>query len=77
MLPKINEVIILTENKIDLEKSLSELENIISKLEASDTTLEASIELFEKGIKHITECKTALENAQNKIISLTEAEKEN
>ena len=68
---------ILAENKIDFEKSLAELENIISKLEANDTTLEASIELFEKGIKHITDCKTALSVAENKIISLTEAEKEN
>ena len=67
----------MTENKIDFEKSLSELENIISKLEASDTSLEVSIELFEEGIKHITDCKTALTNAENKIISLTEAEKEN
>lgn len=67
----------MSQNKIDFEKSLTELENIISKLESSDTTLEASIELFEKGIKHITDCKTALENAENKIISLTEAEKEN
>ena len=68
---------ILAENKIDFEKSLAELENIISKLEANDTTLEASIELFEKGIKHITDCKTALSAAENKIITLTEAEKEN
>lgn len=66
----------MAQNKIDFEKSLGELENIIKKLESGDCTLDESISLFEQGIKYTNECRTALKNAQAKIISLTEAEEE-
>ena len=66
----------MAQNKIDFEKSLGELENIIKKLESGDCTLDESITLFEQGIKYTNECRTALKNAQAKIISLTEAEEE-
>ena len=66
----------MAQNKIDFEKSLGELENIIKKLESGDCTLDESITLFEQGIKYTNECRTALKNAQAKIISLTESEEE-
>ncbi|MBR2489679.1 MAG: exodeoxyribonuclease VII small subunit [Clostridia bacterium] len=66
----------MAQNKIDFEKSLGELESIIKKLESGDCTLDESITLFEQGIKYTNECRTALKNAQAKIISLTEAEEE-
>ena len=62
--------------KNNFESNLSELENIIKKLESNDTTLEESILLFEKGIKLSGECKTALNNAESKIIALSDAEGE-
>lgn len=66
----------MAENKMNFEKSLSELEKIISKLEIGECTLEESITLFEQGIKYTNECRKALEKAQKKIVSLTEAEQE-
>lgn len=60
--------------KIDFEKSLNELEKIISRLESGECTLDESIKLFEQGIKHTEECRTALKTAQKRIISLCEAE---
>lgn len=62
---------------LDFEKSLSELENIIKKLESGECSLNESIALFEQGIKHTNECRNALKDAEQKIISLTEAEVEN
>lgn len=59
------------ENKIDFEKSLSELENIIKHLESGDCTLEESITLFEQGVKYTNECRSALKNAQAKVLTLT------
>ena len=60
----------------NFENSLYELENIIKKLEDSDTSLEESILLFEKGIKPSDSLRKILEKAEKKIITLTEAERE-
>ena len=40
------------------------------------TFLDESVKLFEKGIKLSDDCRKTLENARQKIITLTEAEKE-
>lgn len=61
--------------KIDFEKSLEELEKIVARLESGECSLDESIELFEKGVKYTSECRTALKNAKEKITSLTELEK--
>ncbi len=66
----------MAQNNIDFEKSLSELEKIIQKLEKGECSLEESITLFEQGIKYTDECRSALENAKNRITDLTEAESE-
>ncbi|MBQ4119730.1 MAG: exodeoxyribonuclease VII small subunit [Clostridia bacterium] len=60
----------------NFEKSLIELENIIKNLENDEVSLEESIALFEKGIKLSNECRKTLETAENKIITLTDAEGE-
>lgn len=66
----------MAEEKFDFEKSLLELEKIIAKLESGQCSLEESIALFENGVKYTNECRNALEKAEKKIISLTEAEQE-
>ena len=66
----------MSENIIDFEKSLASLESIISKLESGDSTLDASITLFEQGMQHISDCKTALSNAESRITKLADLEKE-
>ncbi|MBE6777193.1 MAG: exodeoxyribonuclease VII small subunit [Ruminococcaceae bacterium] len=58
------------------EKSLNQLEDIINKLENEDVSLDESIALFEKGVKLSNDCRKTLETAEQKIISLTEAESE-
>ena len=60
----------------DFEKSLKELEEIVSRLESRDITLDESMALFERGMKLSGDCRKALETAKQKIITLTEAEKE-
>ena len=66
----------MSDNKITFEESLTSLEEVISKLESGELTLNESIKLFEKGMKHITECKDALKNAEEKITNLCDLEKE-
>lgn len=58
------------------EKSLNQLEDIINKLENDGVSLDESIALFEKGVKLSNDCRKTLETAEQKIISLTEAESE-
>lgn len=60
----------------NFENSLKELENIISRLESDDVSLEEAIALFEKGVKLTDVCRKTLEKAENKIITLTQAESE-
>lgn len=66
----------MNDKNITFEESLAKLENIIAKLESGDISLDESIKLFEEGIEHITDCKTALKNAEEKIVKLSEIEKE-
>lgn len=58
----------------NFEKSLLELENIINQLEKNEVSLEESILLFEKGIQLSDSCRKTLETAEQKIITLTDAE---
>ncbi len=60
----------------DFEKSLKELEEIANSLEKEQTSLDDAVTLFENGIKLSKECSDYLESARQKIISLTDAEKE-
>ncbi len=67
---------VLSEKKINFEESLNSLEKIISALENGDCSLDKSIELFEKGMKHIKDCRSALNTAEIKINSLTDINEE-
>ena len=62
--------------KFDFEKSLSELEKTVTSLENGDMPFEEAITAFEKGIKLSKECTKYLENAKQRIISLSDAENE-
>ncbi len=61
----------------DFEKALKELDDIANKLEDNQVSLDESIVLFEEGVKLSRACTEYLENAKQKIITLTEAEEEN
>ena len=60
----------------DFEKSIKELEKIAESLENDKISLDESIALFEKGVTLSKECSEYLENAKQKIITLTEKESE-
>ncbi len=64
-------------NDFNFEKSIKELEKIADSLEHEQISLEESIVLFEKGVKLSKDCSEYLENAKQKIVSLTEAQEEN
>ncbi len=61
---------------ISFEESLKKLEEIAEKLENKDTSLEESITLFEEGMKYSKKCSEILNNAKQKIISLSDYERE-
>ena len=60
----------------DFEKSIKELEKIADSLENEQISLDESIALFEKGVTLSKECTEYLENAKQKIVTLTEKESE-
>lgn len=60
----------------DFEKSIKELEKIAESLENDKISLDESIALFEKGVTLSKECTEYLENAKQKIVTLTEKESE-
>ena len=63
-------------NNTDFEASLLELEKIVEKLEGGEISLDESIKLFEKEMELSNDCRKTLNTARQKIITLTEAEKE-
>ncbi len=65
----------LLEN-FDFEKSINELEKIANMLENEQISLDEAIALFQKGVEISKDCSSYLENAKQKIISLTEAQEE-
>lgn len=60
----------------NFEKSLEELETIANNLDDENISVDKSVELFEKGVKLSRDCSQYLENVKQKIILLSEAEKE-
>ena len=61
--------------KLDYEQSIKRLEEITELLESGDLPLEESMKLFEEGTKLSAACYALLKNAEQKMISITEAEK--
>ncbi len=59
---------------LTFEECIKKLEIIAEKLESGETSLEESISLYEEGMKLSKECSKILGQAQQKIITLTEAE---
>ena len=57
--------------KTPIEDSLIKLESIIKKMESGNISLEESLASFEEGINLINECRTKLENVEQKVLELT------
>ncbi len=58
------------------EESMKTLEDIVAKLENGDVPLDESLKLFEEGTKLAAFCSKALDTAEQKILSLSQAEAE-
>lgn len=56
---------------IHFEQSVGELEEIVRQLEQGELTLEDSLKQFEKGIGLARRCHDALQQAEQKIETLT------
>lgn len=51
----------------DFEKTIKSLEDLISKMESGKLSLEESINSFETGVRLTNQCRSILEQAQQKI----------
>ena len=58
--------------KIDFEASLGKLSTIVDAMEKGDLSLEQSLTQFEQGVALARQCQTALEQAEQKVVQLTE-----
>lgn len=63
----------MARKKVSFEEALNELENSINALE-SDLPLDEAVDQFEKGVKAVKACRTALSSAEGKITKLFEGE---
>jgi exodeoxyribonuclease VII small subunit len=60
-----------SKNKFDFNQGLAELEQLIKNMERGDLTLDESLKNFEKGVELSRKCKQALDDAEQKIITLS------
>ena len=52
---------------VNLEKALSDLESLVEELESGELPLEKAMQKFEQGMKLTQSCRTALEDAEQKV----------
>ena len=60
----------------DFEKTLAELEKLVENLEQGDLSLDDSLSGFKKGIELTRRCQSVLDNAQQTVDQLLDAEDE-
>lgn len=60
----------------DIEKAMENLEKIVRELESGELSLDKSIEKFESGVGLYKNCRSLLEQAEKKIVKLTDSLKE-
>lgn len=63
--------------KQSYEEAITALENIVTKLESGEVSLDESLKLFEEGTKLAAYCQKALDTAEQKIRTITQADFEN
>lgn len=60
------------ESNKSFEEAIKELEQIVAKLEKGDIPLDKSLEEFQKGVQIANYCNTMLQEAEKKIILITD-----
>lgn len=63
--------------KQSYEEAITALENIVAKLESGEASLDESLKLLEEGTKLAAYCQKALDTAEQKIRTITQANFEN
>lgn len=56
--------------KKTFEENMIRLEAIVAQLEKGEAPLDESLKLFEEGTKLISECRTALDKAEQQVVKL-------
>ena len=64
----------MAEKKLSFEQSMSRLEEIVGKLEQGPCGLDESLKLFEEGAKLVGSCNQMLDQAEQKVDLLLNAE---
>ena len=57
-------------DKKTFEENMLRLEAIVAQLEKGEVPLDESLKLFEEGTKLISECRTALDKAEQQVVKL-------
>jgi exodeoxyribonuclease VII small subunit len=65
-----------TETGPDFEKTLAELEKLVTNLEQGDLSLDESLAGFKRGIELTRKCQSVLDNAQQTVEQLIDADDE-
>lgn len=60
--------------KQSYEEAVTALEKIVAKLESGEASLDESLKLFEEGTKLAAYCQKALDTAEQKIRTITQAD---
>jgi len=56
----------------DFEAAVAQVEELIDRIEQGEIGLEESVKAYEQGVKLIQRCRGILDNAEQRIIELTE-----
>ena len=64
----------MPKQKLSFEQSMARLEEIVTLLEQGKAGLDQSMKLFEEGAKLVTECNQMLDQAEQKVSQLVNAE---
>ncbi|MCF6193428.1 MAG: exodeoxyribonuclease VII small subunit [Kangiellaceae bacterium] len=65
-----------SKNKITFESQLEALEKIVDGLEKGDLSLDDSLSQFEEGVKLTKKCQNMLNEAEQKVLILSDDESE-
>jgi len=57
---------------LDFEAALKELETLVQQLERGELSLEQSLERFERGVQLTRRCQQALQQAEQRVLVLTQ-----
>ena len=64
----------MASKKLDFEGAMARLEEIVGLLERGDAPLEEAMKLFEEGAKLLRECTAQLDQAEQKVVLLTQGQ---